>query len=96
MHQMFRQIGETAQEFQVFDFLSQKEAHHQILIQSTPDKTSLKKTKVTTLIMGGHGEPNSKNPCNLCMNGWLFVLTKAPLFVCVLQLAICGTLSVLG
>ena len=52
MHQMFRQIGETAQEFQVFDFLKAKRNTIK-LIQSTPDKTSLKKNQSKPFNHGG-------------------------------------------
>ena len=40
--------------------------------------------------------PPSNNPVSKCCDLWLTVLTKAPLCVCLFQLAICITLSIIG
>ena len=43
-----------------------------------------------------HDDTPSNNPFCKCMDLWLTILTKAPLCVCVVQLAICIAMSVIG
>ena len=46
--------------------------------------------------MGHDDDKPSNNPCSKCMDLWLTVLIKAPALVCIVQLAICATLSTIG
>ena len=46
--------------------------------------------------MGHDDDKPSNTPCSKCMDLWLTVLIKAPALVCIVQLAICATLSTIG